>query len=191
MVGALGAVLSVLLVVLVVQVRGEEPVDRPTDVYVVGDSITTMAGGRDMGPAGWTVDARPGRTTPEGIDVVAAADLSGASVVIVALGTNDHLDDAATYGRKVDRMMAAIGPGPEVVWVNVDTHTDQLADAARGVNAALDAAVARHPNLRIGDWDAYVATVEDRPGVRAGDGIHYGPAGSELRRAWTVDLVPA
>src|SRR3954447_12798217 len=119
-VGVLGVVLAVLVVVLVVQVRGDDERPRPTGVFVVGDSITTMAGGAELGPAGWTVDARPGRTTPEGIEVVQDHDLSGASVVIVALGTNDAFDDAATYGRRVDQMMDAIGDGPDVIWVNVD-----------------------------------------------------------------------
>ncbi|QXC61585.1 hypothetical protein KSP35_01675 [Aquihabitans sp. G128] len=188
LVGALGVVLAVLVVVLAVRLR-DDGGDTRSGVFVIGDSITVMAGGQDLGPDGWQVDARSGRTTPEGIEVAAGQDLADRSVVIVALGTNDHTDDAATYGRKVDAMLRAIGPGPLVVWVNVDAHTPELADAARGVNVALAAAALRHPNLRVADWDTYVGGLGPVDGLRAGDGIHYGTKGSELRREWTVGLV--
>jgi len=190
MAGILAVVLAVLVGVLVVQRRGDPEPER-SGVFVIGDSITVMAGGTKLGPAGWTVDARAGRTTPEGIRVAAANDLSHPSVVVVALGTNDYRDSAAAYGRKVDQMLAAIGQGPDVIWVNVDSHTSVLAPAAQGVNVALDAAAARHRNLRIADWDAYVATQEQLPGLRAGDGIHYGTEGSALRRRWMLALVPS
>lgn len=187
-VAGLAVVLAVLVAVLVDQ-RRDDADGEPTAVFVIGDSIEVMAGGEDLGPDGWVVDARSGRTTPEGIRVAEARDLSDVAVVMVALGTNDYGADADTYGRLIDRMIAAIGPGPEVIWVNVDVNTAILAGAAGGVNAAIAAAPERHPNLRVADWSAYIREVPDEPDLRAGDGIHYGARGSELRRDWMVDLV--
>lgn len=106
----------------------------------------------------------------------------------MALGTNDHADSAAAFGAKVDAMLTAIGPGPKVIWVNVDSHTRELADARDGVDAALTAAAARHPNLHVADWDRYVQRLGSVEGLRAGDGIHYGPRGSAIRRTWMRGL---
>ena len=133
------------------------------------------------------MDARSGRTTPEGIAIAADHDLADVDVVVVALGTNDADDDAATYGARVDQMLDAIGPGPDVVWINVDVNTPELARAAGGVNAALEAATDRHPRLTVANWSGYVAGFEDEDDLRAGDGVHYGVRGSELRRDFTVD----
>ncbi|MCU1497391.1 MAG: putative O-acetyltransferase [Acidimicrobiales bacterium] len=177
---------AVLAVLLVVQQRGDE---AATDVFVIGDSIEVMAGGKDLGKEGWTVDAVSGRTTAQGIEVAEAHDLSDVPVVMVALGTNDYRADAESYGRLVDRMLEAIGPGPMVIWINIDTNTPALAGAKTGVNAALTAAAARHPNLRVADWDTYIRDVPDEGGLRAGDGIHYGLKGSQVRRDWMRGLV--
>ena len=158
-------------------------------VFVIGDSITVMARGPDPWPDGWEVDAVIGRTTPQGIAVAHGTDLGDQSVVIVALGTNDHSDSAAAFGAKIDQMIEAIGPGPTVIWVNVDAQSSTLADAGPGVNAALTAATARHVNLRVADWNQYVQTLAGTPGMGAGDGVHYGLNGSSLRRAWMLGLL--
>lgn len=182
----LGVVLAGLVVALVLQVRDDG--GGPTSaVFLVGDSITVMAGLDQEVPEGWTVDARAGRTTPEGIAIAEARDLGDVAVVVVALGTNDADDDAATYGARIDQMLDAIGPGPEVVWLNVDANTPELARAGDGVNAALDAAAERHPQLTVADWSGYVTGFEGEEGLRSGDGIHYGVRGSEIRRDYTVE----
>lgn len=186
-VGALAVVLAVLVALLVLRLRPDAT--SPTEVFVIGDSIEVMAGGRDLGPEGWTTDARSGRSTAEGIEIAEAHDLSGVPVVMVALGTNDAGSDAVSYGRLVDRMLEAIGPGPTVIWINVDTNTPVLAAARTGVNRALTEAATRHPNLRVADWDAYIRGLPDEPGLRAGDGIHYGDVGSRIRRTWMLSLV--
>ncbi len=192
---ALGAAVVVALVValavaaVVVSSSDDGPARR--GVFVIGDSITVMAGGTHLGPASWEVDARSGRATHEGIEVAKAHDLSERAAVIVALGTNDHSDTKAAYARQIDAMMAAIGPGPDVIWVNVDSHTPELADASDGVNAALLEAPGRYPNLRVADWDTYVEGLGSVAGLRAGDGIHYGRGGSALRRTWMVALGPS
>ncbi len=158
-------------------------------VLLIGDSITVMAGGSEFERAGWTFNAYPGRTTPQGTELAQKLNASTREVVIVALGTNDYRDTADAYTVKIDKMMDVIGPGPRVIWVNVDATTNQLASAGPGVNTALVAATDRYPNLRVADWNTYVQTVEGTPGLRSGDGIHYDLKGSELRRAWTLALV--
>ena len=184
---ALLAVALAGLVAALVQRGGDDEVGG--DVFVVGDSLTVTAGGSELGPDGWQVHARNGRTTAEGIEVVRANDLPQGGVVIVALGTNDHLDLAETYGRRIDEMVEAIGPGHRIIWVNVDTHTADLAGAAAGVNAAIAAAPNRHRHVEVADWDRYVTTVEGFDAMRAGDGIHYVEAGSVVRSRWMQGLV--
>ena len=196
LVGALAAVLAVLVSALVVLVvarpdQAPDPVPKSVQlrgVMLIGDSIAAMAGGPEN-KAAWTFNAYPGRTTPEGTEIARQLHASTHAVVIVALGTNDYRDTADEYGRKIDKMMAVIGAGPRVIWVNVDAQTTRLAKARTGVNVALAAAAGRYPNLEIADWNAFVQTVEGTPGLRAGDGIHYDLKGSELRRAWTLGLV--
>ncbi len=193
-VGVLGSVLVILLAALVVHSVRSSNEDtkavKRSGVLLMGDSIAAMASGPEFARAGWAFNAFPGRTTPEGTKVARKENASTREVVIVALGTNDYRDTAAAYGRKIDQMMDVIGPGPRVIWVNVDAHTTKLDNAAKGVNPALTAAAGRYQNLQIADWNAYVQTVEGTPGLRAGDGIHYDLKGSELRRTWTLGLVP-
>ena len=193
LVGALASVLVVLVAILVVRsVRAADEDRQPAQrsgVLLIGDSIAVMASGPEFDRAGWAFNAFRGRTTPQGTEVARKVDASTRAVVIVALGTNDYRDTAAAYGRKIDQMMEVVGTGPRVIWVNVDAHTTKLANVAKGVNTALTAATDRYPNLWVADWNAYVATLEGTPDLRAGDGVHYGQKGSEIRRTWTLGLV--
>ena len=183
-----GRTLAVVVAVLVFGV-GLVGCTRQGDrgsVLVIGDSLTVEATDQGLSRDGWDIDARDGRTTPEGIEVAENHDARRYERVIVALGTNDE-DDEATYARRVDQMMKVLGPEPDVVWVNVDAHTPELA-SRRAVNQAIQAATDRHGNLRLGDWDDYVTTVDGFDDMRAGDGVHYAPEGSEVRARWTLGL---
>lgn len=186
---AVAVVLAVVAVAVVglAAVRLTQTEEDP-DVLVIGDSLTV--GAQDVGlgePTGggatrWKIDAVSGRTTNQGVEVAEAIDASQFRTVIVALGTNDYLDTAEAYGARIDVMMAALGDHPDVRWMNVDTGTEKLSPAAEGVNAALEAAAARYPNLTIVDWDAEMAARPDADELRAGDGVHYSTAGAEVRR---------
>lgn len=177
---------AVAVLVLVVGLVGCARHSQRGSVLVIGDSLTVSATDQGLSRGGWDIDAQDGRTTPEGIDVAENRDAGRYGRVIVALGTNDG-DDEATYERRVDQMMKVLGPEPDVVWVNVDTHTPELA-SRRAVNQAIRAATDRHGNLRLGDWDEYVTTVDGFDDMRAGDGVHYAPEGSEVRARWTLGL---
>lgn len=165
--------------------------DEGPNVLVIGDSLTFGAQQRGLGegPGTWTIDGVIGRTTSEGVEVADEADLADVDEVIVALGTNDYLDDEETYAARIDAMMAALGADVPVTWINVDTGTTKLAPAADGVNAALTAAADRFPNLEVADWSAYVASRDDEDELRGGDGVHYTSAGYDVRAEWTQDLV--
>lgn len=183
-----GRTLAVVVAVLVfgVGLVGCTRLGDRGSVLVIGDSLTVAATDQGLSRDGWDIDAQDGRTTPEGIEVAENRDAGRYRSVIVALGTNDG-DDEATYERRVDQMMKVLGPEPDVVWVNVDTHTPELA-SRRAVNQAIRAATDRHRNLRLGDWDNYLTTVDGFDDMRAGDGVHYAREGSEVRARWTLGL---
>jgi hypothetical protein len=185
MVGALGVLAACGLVACTPTYR----------VFVIGDSLTVGAVGQGLGvdtdSVDWTIDAVVGRTTNAGITVAKDRDLRGYDLVIVALGTNDWQDSAGVYGTRVDRMVAAIGDGPDVAWINVDAHTEKLRPAADGVNVAIARAPLRHPRLEVADWHEHVGAVAGFDACRNADGVHYKACGSRERRAFTEDLAPA
>jgi lysophospholipase L1-like esterase len=161
-------------------------------VLVIGDSLTVGAQEQGLGDGhswDWTIRAVVGLTTAQAASAAAGFDPGRYDLVVVALGTNDARDDEATYGARIDDMMAALGDADQVLWVNVDAQTTELASAAEGVNPAIDAAENRHPNLEVADWDAYVRGREDMDDLRAGDGVHYNAAGYQVRAGWMEGLV--
>jgi lysophospholipase L1-like esterase len=163
-------------------------------VLVIGDSLTVGAAEHGLGDGhswDWTIRAVVGLTTEQAASAASGFGSERYDVVIVALGTNDARDDEATYQARIDEMMAALGDASRVIWVNVDAQTPQLSSAARGVNPAIAAGPARHPELELADWDAYVRGRDDMAGLRAGDGVHYNAEGYEVRAEWTEALVEA
>lgn len=163
-------------------------------VLAMGDSI--MSGAKLVGfgaaTAGgattWKVDAVVGRGTNRAATDLAAIDLRTYWMVVVATGTNDYLDDAATFGTRIDRVMRATAGHPRVRWVNVDANTTKLAPAANGVNAALAAAPRRWSTLRVGDWSHRAATLSGFDQQRAADGVHYSYDGYRQWRAFVEAL---
>ncbi|MEX2627674.1 MAG: SpoIID/LytB domain-containing protein, partial [Ilumatobacteraceae bacterium] len=75
----------------------------------------------------------------------------GTDLVIVELGYNDPDD----YADKIDEMMDVLAGRDvgRVAWVNLTTRSGGSTYAA--VNAALDQATSRHPDLTILDWNEY------------------------------------
>jgi hypothetical protein len=120
---------------------------------------------------------------------VRAHHLPPGTRVVVALGTNDASESAEVYARRIDAVVEAVGPGRPILWVNVDANTAALAAAGDGVNAAIAAAPERHPQVEVADWNRYVTTVEGFDAMRNPDGIHYLPAGSEVRARWLASLI--
>jgi hypothetical protein len=143
-------------------------------IAVVGDSLTVayFAGlddalrAQQWGPI--AIEARSGRRTlvsnythqwsaSSGIDAIRRLRSTGfdSSIWIVALGTNDisHLaGDPVASDALIDTVMAEIGAGRRVVWVNVFSLSISAKAHAIELNARLANATTRHPLLSIADW---------------------------------------
>lgn len=162
-------------------------------VLLIGDSLSV--GARDHGElgvndaAGWTVDALVNRGTNAGVTAATKADLTSYDLIVVALGTNDYLDDKATYGARINNMMKVLGKTTPVIWINVDAGAPRLGVAAVGVNPAIAAAPARYPNLTAADWSSVVSGRWDVGSLRSNDGIHYTTVGYQVRARWMEGLV--
>jgi GDSL-like Lipase/Acylhydrolase family len=97
---------------------------------------------------------------------------------VIALGTNDTADvvvgSAVSRLARIERVMA-VAHGQPVMWVDVKSlrASGPYAETyMRQWNAALAAACARYPNMRVFDW---ASVVKDRWFIS--DGIHYTSAG--------------
>ena len=152
------------------------PAPRPDcTVAVVGDSLTVgvvphLEGAltrRDCRLAWW--DARSGRPTAEGVQVLAARARAGQlpDVLIVGLGTNDR-HRMADFGGHVDEVMRLAG-GRQVIWI--DLAYEPVRDR---LNAVLAQKAARYPDLRTMEWDRHYWA---RPEWQASDRIHATTAG--------------
>ncbi|HEY7145483.1 MAG TPA: acyltransferase family protein [Streptosporangiaceae bacterium] len=119
---------------------------------------------------------------------MAAAGFRGCWVI--ALGTNDTADVAAgsqvSLTTRIQRMMSA-ARGEPVMWVNVKSLLVSGPYAEPHMlawDAALRAACARYPNMRIFDWASVV-----KRGWFIADGIHYTSAGYAARARMIADAV--
>lgn len=172
-------------------------------VAVVGDSLTYsylygLPG--EFSAEGWgpfAIEARSARRTTvttsiatSGLDAVRRIRATGFDPQrwIIALGTNDMLITYRTPGMAatvIDTMMAELGAGKKVVWVNVYSRNDPGATVA--FNAALVAATRRHPNLVVVDWAGLVSA---HPTWLASDGVHPTLTGAIARNDWLSRVMP-
>ena len=177
--------------------RTEELRGARGGIVVVGDSLTferiddlvALVRGAGFGPI--RADGRPGRRcavdvamATSGVRVVADAWAAGATPALwlVALGQNDtDLLAGADAERAVAAVLDAIGPEP-TVWVNIWTVGDPSRWSA--FNAAIAAAAASRPHVRIADWAAVAA---DHPEWFVADGLHNTPDGAAARNRFLVE----
>jgi len=158
--------------------RGEQYQIGPTArrchrVAVVGDSLTDnsrpwLAKGLQAAGYRFVIDAQPSRRTPSTIrrpysGVLAALDVRSswgeADCWLIALGSNDLYWGAGTPAVArvlIDEMLAAVTPGAQIWWMNVDYHRDPRTSfdfprATSAFNAELDA-LAAEQRLRVIDW---------------------------------------
>ena len=99
-------------------------------------------------------------------------------VWIVGLGANDVGFTESSVPKAValiDSMLDTIGPGREVLWLNI-THPEPSWQAAW--NQALNDVAARRLNLHIFDWASIAA---QHPDWLVGDGVHLTPTGYRER----------
>ena len=139
---------------------------EPKRVLVVGDSLTVgieRLVGPALSPLPVSVDAAVGRRTREAPAALGRLNPGPDSIVVIGLGTNDG--PSTTLATEIDAAVAAANGAP-VLWLNVHLPDPVATDA---VNALLDAATERHPNLLVLDWAAVVA---DDPSLLTTDRIH-------------------
>ncbi len=162
------------------QVQIRQPPDPPLRcerVIVIGDSLTQNWQwhlDRGLREAGFTakVDAQHSRRIPASV----AAPYSGvraawtvratfgeAECWVVALGSNDlshGADDPGAAGALITEMLAAVTPGADVWWMNVNYHRQagwpfNFPGATATFNGVLDARAAADPKLHVIDWYGY------------------------------------
>ena len=168
---------------------------RSTDdrVFVLGDSITESAGPEiydtidgQLEALGWeaTIDARAGRTTPEGLASLEHRRDDVHDVVIVLLGHNDAVDPT-TYRDRLETMVAELSDVPLVLLLTnyeFERGRDRMNDELRLVDAL-------HDNVELVDWNAVAGATD---GAIGPDGLHLTRTGAQaLAATIAVSLGPA
>jgi lysophospholipase L1-like esterase len=138
-------------------------------VLVVGDSLAVgmrpflipMLGDREV-----TWNARTGRTTPQGLQVLRATlPRVTPATVVVSLGTNDG-SDPRRFADRIRRVLRDLPPRACVIWPTI------IRPPRKGPYAALDrvlrAQARRDPRFVVPSWDYAVL----RGNVRLPDGVH-------------------
>ncbi len=157
------------------------------NVLVLGDSLalSTYAWLADLMPDRVvTWEAEVGRGTPQSQQLLLQrAEQSLPPVILVSSGTND-LDDA-TLGYEAARIIDIAGPNRCVIWADIQRPAT-YGDSTEAMNAALDRAIAGHPNVSVVRWSAMVAA---HPDWLTGDGIHPREEGNRARAQAFADAV--
>jgi hypothetical protein len=163
------------------------------ELFVVGDSLTVGAEpwlADAVRARGWHltgVDARVGRTVPEGLAVLRKRARAGAlpATVIVALGTNNLGASAADIETWVSTARGIVGDQRQLGWVNISVAPPR-AERAAEIDDAL-AASARRWNVQVLDWQGWTR----RNGItNKADGIHYEDAVYRLRALFYAAALP-
>jgi peptidoglycan/LPS O-acetylase OafA/YrhL len=138
----------------------------PVPYLAVGDSV--MAGAQPfMIQDGVLTDGAEARQASGVVKVLqgwrASGDLGQGSTVVVQVGTNGEVDDAAFA-----RIMAELPPeqNPLVVFLTIKADP-KVATWAAGNNVRIRALPTLYPNVKIADWETVAATLELCP-----DGAH-------------------
>lgn len=153
--------------------RAQTPGPVDPRLFVIGDSV--LLGAQPAVVArlpGWTVTvyAQEGLSTLAAPAIIAANRPNVGEVAVIALGNNDR-GNPVTFGQRIDGVMQALSGTRRVIWINLR----QFASWVPAMNAQLQAATTRWPNLEIADWDAR-ATPD--PALVYADGLHLTPAGA-------------
>lgn len=140
-------------------------------VYCLGDSVMLGAGPalfNTLSMCG-TVDAAVSRQMRNGGAAASQAAATGASVVVVHLGTNGPVT-----GADVDGVVGRLGGVGRVVLVTIQTSGTRSYQGP--ANAQIRAAAGRYGNVRIADWEA---ASTGQSGYFASDGIHLSRTGAQ------------
>ena len=153
------------------------PATAAASVLYVGDSlgVGTSPYLRQQLDTALAVDAKTGRPSSVGVDVLRTAIGTEHDVVIFDLGTNDDPADPGALAADLDAARQISGERCLVVaTLNRPPLNGVPVD---GLNEAVTSFASRTPNVALVDWHGAVA--ED-PGMLV-DGVHADAAGYELR----------
>lgn len=161
------------------------PVDRPTRVLAVGDSVMEGAAGaipaalpgRDV-----VVDTQVSRSTGASVDA-ALSHGTDFDVVVVLLAHNDGGSPAA-YQPGFRRLFDAYGDRPRIVALTIH----EVRPYYSTVNAFLRGEAGARSNLVVADWNA---VAQQNPGAVGGDGLHLSGTGASLMASLIEDNVAA
>jgi len=154
-------------------------------VAVIGDSLTVGASpglSAFLTDLNLRLDARVSRPTLEGVQAAESTKASAADIVVVALGSNDSCAETECR-RRVDAVLAAVGPKTRVVWMPPTTFRPTMTAMRSAITAAAKRSQGR---VAVLDWQPYV---DDYPEIKASDGIHLTADGYRLRAQVTADEV--
>jgi lysophospholipase L1-like esterase len=152
---------------------GSRPELGDDRVFILGDSIVESAGPgyydtirQQLVPLGWrpTIDAQPGRTTPEGLRVLEQRRRDVHDVAVVLLGHNDAVDPTA-YRARIDAIVQELADVPLVLLLTnyeFEPGRDRMNDQLRVIDAL-------HDNVELVDWNAVVKATA---GAIGPDGLH-------------------
>jgi hypothetical protein len=151
-------------------------------VLVIGDSLTVGAEAyllEELRASEPTIDARTGRPSGEGVEVLSSMIAPEHAVVVFDLGTNDDPGAPGGLAANLEAARAVAGRRCMVVSTINRPPLNGVSDA--GLNAAIDR-FAAHPRVQVADWRGAVAA---DPSLLAADGVHAVPDGYATR----ADLV--
>ena len=132
-------------------------------------------------PLGWTVtiDAKESRFPSAAIEVLKARRAEIGDVVVIHM-SNNYLDDEALWAQQIDDMFATLTGVKRFIFINV---TEFRPDRAQ-VNEQLRAALVRHPNMVLLDWNALTKA---NPSYTGSDHLHLSLAGARAYAAMIAD----
>jgi hypothetical protein len=154
------------------------PITDPR-LFLMGDSVMaalnpdyTDEAHKILGAFGWevTIDAMESRFPTAGIEVLKARRHEIGQVVVIQM-SNNYGDDEVQWADQIDAMFDVLDGVPEVVFLTVS----EFRSDRREVNAELRAALKRHPNMLLADWNALGASSR---AFLEGDGLHLSPKGA-------------
>jgi hypothetical protein len=203
-----GVATAFLVATLGLLATGATAAEQPPQVTVIGDSVLTgvlwneqplaileqgIEMKLDIGVCRRLTGVScpfEGGNVPTLVDVVHSLGPQLGKVVLVEVGYNDDHD---TFAQSVEESIAALEQAgvQKILWANLRGFAQQWID----MNAVLDAAARRHPELTIIDWNGYS---DNKWSWFQGDGIHLVHDGAvamatlfnaELREALAPPLV--
>jgi hypothetical protein len=159
------------------------------DVLVVGDSLEVGTGAhlkRELAGRQVEVDARTGRPSPEGLQVLRSRLRPGHRVVVFDLGTNDDPSRPAVLRNSLSGALSLAGG--RCLVISTLRRPPLNGVPIDGLNSVIDEVAGSAPTVQVADWRG--ATADD-PGLMSPDGVHATPAGYPQRAKLVADAIRA